>query len=150
MSPEHRTKRKIPDVEQTHLYIAGYHNKSRHSIYLTVPTILAALLTSIPSIDAFTLGGSYAKGTYEDGEDIDLDIIFNGGEWQTGWGSRRYRRVTAAFRRSGLTVDIRATIKSELLTPSERSHYYRMHSQSPFVARDSHVVEEWKLENDDF
>jgi|GEM_PF-3073158 len=60
----------------TTFYIEN-HDKAEHPIYQLVPEVSQILLEEIPSIAGIVFGGTYAVGSYKDGDIVNVNVIYD-------------------------------------------------------------------------
>ena len=125
--------------------VENFHPPAEQAISGILFTIFSQAFREIEDVDGAVFGGSYAKGTYQLGDDIDFDIL------TTVFIQPNRRLVIAAqlqryFSVSGLTAEVRDFVPETEFTDETRwEHYDELHPDSPFIVRDEHVAKVWGL-----
>lgn len=123
-------------------YFSGNHEKTEQEIYQIVPDMLGEILDLVPELDGFVIGGSYAKGTWEPGDDVDVDLVYS----DLYTGSRR-EEIMEIFRlceaRWNAMIHVRARLISPDIDPRIARKTYR--PNTPYVVRSEEVALRWGL-----
>lgn len=129
-----------------HEFEMKYHDKSNHGIYKIVPQIMQAVLHEYPEIAGFVIGGSYANGQYQSGDDIDTDLIFD--EYPDSWQRKLNieKEIRQKFMQEKLMLYIRLSVATGTIPSKDRLETYSEHPNSPYVVRNNGVAKAWGLE----
>jgi len=124
--------------------VAGNLQKGTQEIYHLVPSILRALLNEYPQLDGFVIGGSYASGSYKNGEDVDMDLLFSSHP-ENHKRQQIEADILSRFQLNRLKADIRAPHATDDMSEVMRKSMYKCHPQTPFVVRNQLVAHAWGL-----
>lgn len=125
-------------------YIQGFHRKGKHNIYSEVPSVMTRLLDSMPIIEGFVIGGSYACGRFQSGDDVDFDVLFETYPDPVNM-QILLRRIAREFRNQRIIPEIRAPLARLALPDQMRQTLYNAHPETPYVVRRLDVIASWGL-----
>jgi predicted nucleotidyltransferase len=124
--------------------VVSCHDKSEQEIYRRIPPILKALLNKYPQLDGFVIGGSYASGSYQNGDDIDIDLLYP--SYPDILNKQRLEEdIHLRFQLNQLKAHIRAPLAASTLPEHMRRSMYERHPETPFVVRNQNVAAIWGL-----
>lgn len=122
-----------------------HHNKSCHKIYSVVPQIASVILNKYPEVAGFVIGGSYAKGKFSSGDDIDTDVIYE--SYPDTWARKLEidKEIRQEFMRYGIELYIRLSLQTDTIPLKDRLETYNEHPNSPYIVRNRNVARTWGL-----
>jgi len=120
------------------------HHRNMHEIYSLVPQVLSRVLRTLDPVEGFVIGGSYAKGTYRTGDDIDFDTLL-GSNWNINELEDIRYIIEQEFNKNNMLPDLRAMLKRSSIDRSLRQSLYSRHPNSPYVVRSPEVANAWGL-----
>ena len=118
----------------------NFHPQEMPEIKAKLLHIFKQAFGGFPEIDGAVFGGSYAQGKFHAGEDIDFDLLING-----GLEERRKKLIITSIQRlftvNGLTPEIRAFIDvHQIRRENPDQDYYDLHPKSPFIVRNEDIA----------
>lgn len=119
-------------------------NRRSEQVYSLVPGLLQGILDQYQEVSGFVLGGSYAAGKYNPGDDIDMDILYENyptRQWEI------YHSVMNTFEGNGLIAHIRGNFAKSSMSDHFRKQQYARHPNSPHVLRNLQVAKDWGLKS---
>lgn len=117
-----------------------YTPKINSKVYNDIPSYLSTILCEFPEIAGFAIGGSFAKGNYANGEDIDVDIFVY---QSVDPYSRQEFKEAIQSKVKEYKIDVRHIISHHGTHPSIAKNFLR--KNTPYVVRDDSVRNFWGL-----
>lgn len=126
-------------------YFSAHHEKTEQEVYHIVPQMLGEILDLVPELDGFVIGGSYAAGTWKEGDDVDVDLIYSDVMF-SGRGSDEIIEIFKSCEsRWNITIEVRGRLVSPDIDPRIAFETYR--PGTPYVVRSEEVALYWGLIN---